>query len=535
MTRFSSLAVNIKAFLARLFGHRVSVNTPLPEDDTIEVVEAEDVDPAAPIETGEAEEAAEPAPRIGLWKRIKGAIYRFFIPQQVMVPAQLRTPEIDLDAAEDKPPMKGQMISLLITGFFIAAVTWASIAEIDEVVRAEGEVVPSDNIQMVQTRLPGSVLVINAKLGDRVSKGDVLFEVEDDDVRANFDDNEIQRLTAQAAIHRLVAEANGATTITFPTELMAAAPEIVGQERLVFISRQKALASETQVIEQEIESLRRGIEEREAEARQARIQIATIDEQIALIEEERAVIKPLVDQGFEPRVALLGIDGRMKDVEERRHATVGREELARLAADRMESELETARRRLRSMNDNFRAQAETQLVEMRTNAAQAEARLDALKEKVALTAVRAPVDGIITAVHVNTVGGVVDGGTVMAEMVPIEGEVTVRARVNTDDVSKITVGQDVRISLTAYDVSRYGTLTGKVQNIANNSTQEENLPPYYVTLIRIPDPQFEQSGFVPEVVPGMTVIVDVLGGKRTVMNYILSPIERAQSIAFREK
>ena len=234
-----------------------------------------------------------------------------------------------------------------------------------------------------------------------------------------------------------------------------------------------------------------------------------------------------VKQGFEPRVALLGIDGRLKDVEERRHATVGREELARLAADRMASELETAKRRLQSMNDNFRAQAETQLVEMRTNAAQAEARLDALKEKVALTAVRAPVDGIITAVHVNTVGGVVDGGTVMAEMVPIEGEVTVRARVNTDDVSKINVGQDVRISLTAYDVSRYGTLTGKVQKIANNSTQEENLPPYFVTLIKIPDPQFEQSGFAPEVVPGMTVIVDVLGGKRTVINYILSPIERA--------
>ena len=303
----------------------------------------------------------------------------------------------------------------------------------------------------------------------------------------------------------------------------------------LFTQYKKDLASETQVIEQEIESLRRGIEEREAEARQARIQISTIDEQIALIEEERAVIKPLVDQGFEPRVALLGIDGRLKDVEERRHATVGREELARLAAGRMESELETARRRLQSMNHNFRAQAETQLVEMRANAAQAEARLEALKEKVALTAVRAPVDGIITAVHVNTIGGVVDGGTVMAEMVPIEGEVTVRARVNTDDVSKITVGQDVRISLTAYDVSRYGTLTGEVQKIANNSTQEENLPPYFVTLIKIPDPQFEQSGFVPEVVPGMTVIVDVLGGKRKVMNYILSPIERAQSIAFREK
>ena len=427
------------------------------------------------------------------------------------------------------------MISFLITVFFIIAVVWAGLAEIDEVVRAEGEVVPSDNIQMVQTRLPGSVVMINANLGDQVSKGDVLFEVEDEDVRANFDDNEIQRLTALAAIHRLKAEAEGADSIIFPADLKAAAPDIVEQERLVFISRQKALDSETQVIEQEIESLRRSIDEREAEARQARVQLQTIAQQMALIEEEHAVLKPLVEKGFEPRISLLNVEGRLKDTEERLNLTAGREESARLAAISLESELETASRRLQSMNSNFRAQAETQLVEMRTTAAQAEARLEALTEKVALTAVRAPVDGVITAVHVNTVGGVVDGGTVMAEMVPRNDEITVRARVNTDDVSKISIGQEVRISLSAYDVSRYGTLTGRVHQIANNSTQEEQLPPYFVTLVKIPDPRFEQSGIEPEIVAGMTAVVDVLGGKRTVLNYILSPIERAQSIAFREK
>lgn len=175
------------------------------------------------------------------------------------------------------------------------------------------------------------------------------------------------------------------------------------------------------------------------------------------------------------------------------------------------------------------------MVEVRTRAAQAEARLDALKGKVAYTDVKAPSDGIISAVHIKTIGAVVDAGAVMAEIVPDEKEVTVRAQVLTDDIAKISPGQKVRVSLSAYDVSRYGALEGEVEKIASNSTQDENLPPYFVTMIKIPDPVYPNSGFEPEITPGMTAIIDVIGGKRTVLQYILSPIERAQQIAFREK
>lgn len=167
--------------------------------------------------------------------------------------------------------------------------------------------------------------------------------------------------------------------------------------------------------------------------------------------------------------------------------------------------------------------------------ARPEARLDALKGKVAYAEVRSPADGIISAVHVKTIGAVVDAGARLAEVVPDEESVTIRAQVMTDDVAKITVGQKVRISLSAYDVSRYGALEGVVEKIASNSTQEENKLPYFVTMINISDPVYPNSGFKPEITPGMTAIVDVIGGKRTILQYILSPIERAQQIAFREK
>ena len=498
------------------------------KDDKVEYVEAEVVDPTLPPDAQDGDAPEDASPPLGLGGQIKAwfarkklAIYHFFVPPPMLVPAQLKTPEIDLQEMQQPQKLKGFSIYAIIGFFFVAAVVWAALAEIDEVVRAEGAVVPSDNVQVVQSRLPGSVIDITASLGDRVRKGDVLFRLEDEDVVANFDDNEIERRTAQAAIIRLEAEREERNTVQFPDELTQHAPDIVAQEIALFNSRKAAKQGELDVLVQETESLKRAIQEKQAEADLATRQLLTINK-------ERDIIAPLVEKGFEPRITLLNIDARIE-------AEAGRKELAELAVNRMQSDLEAQARKLASLENRYRADAETQLVEMRTRAAQAEARLAALKGKVAYTDVKAPSDGIISAVHIKTIGAVVDAGAVMAEIVPDEKEVTVRAQVLTDDVAKISPGQKVRVSLSAYDVSRYGALEGEVEKIASNSTQDENLPPYFVTMIKIPDPVYPNSGFAPEITPGMTAIIDVIGGKRTILQYILSPIERAQQIAFREK
>ncbi len=494
-------------------------------EDNVELVDAEVVDPTMPLPQDEDVVDAPPLGVIGYikhwYQRQKRKIYEFFVPPPMMVMAQLTTPNIDLGTDKDIKPLKGQYIYLGIGAFFIIAVIWASLAQIDEVVRAEAAVVPSDNIQVVQSRLPGSIVLISTSLGARVTKGDVLFKIEDEDVIANFDDNEIQRLTALAAIARLEAERSGADTLIFPADLMTAAPAIVAQEQALFRGRQIAKQGERDVLLQESESLRRGIEERRAEANLA-------VEQLMRIEEEREIIAPLVERGFEPKLALLSINARADDVS-------GRKQLAELAAQRMLSDLEAQTRKLTSLDNRFRADAETQLVEMRTNASLAEARLNALKGKVAYAEVKSPADGIVSAVHVKTIGAVIDAGTVLAEVVPFENEVTLRAQVMLDDIAKIVPGQKVRISLSAYDVSRYGALEGVIEEIASNTTQEQNMAPYFVAMIKIPNPTFPNSGFTPEITPGMSGVVDVLGDKRTVLGYILSPIQRAQGIAFREK
>lgn len=272
---------------------------------------------------------------------------------------------------------------------------------------------------------------------------------------------------------------------------------------------------------QQIETLRRAIDVQKSEQKLARVQLAQIDQ-------ERDIIEPLLTAGHEPKLALINLESRYQE-------TLGRAEKARLEAIHSGSELITQERRLASLETNFRADAETRLIETRMLAAQTLSRLDALQGKVQQTEVKSPVDGTVSAVHFSTIGGVVDAGAVLAEVVPAEAEVTIEAQVMTQDVADIYAGLKVRVSLSAYDVSRYGAIEGYVDKIAANSTQRENQLPYYQTMIKIPDPVFPQPGIKPDIVPGMPVVVDVLGGKRTVLDYILSPIERAQTIVFREK
>ena len=397
-------------------------------------------------------------------------------PDPLMAAMMMQGVEIDID--EDPTELQGNKLFTMIAAFFVIMLLWAALTELDEVVRAEGTIVPPSSVQLVQNRLPGSVSIINAKLGDRVAKGDVLYRLEDEDVIANFDDNEVTRIAALAAISRLTAEADGETELAFPDWMEKNAPDVAASERGVFERRQRALSTRLSSINRRIKNLNDKIE----------------------------ILQPLVEGGHEARLTLVEAEGEYNAARDEYEAVVA----------------------------NYRAEAARELAEVKTRANQAGAREDAFRAKVRHADVRAPADGIVTAVHVKTVGAVVQAGTVLAEIVPDELAVLVKARIMSEDIGGIYPGQVAQVSLSAYDVSRYGNLEGEVQRIAQNTTQEQNMPPFYETLIAIPKPQFSKSDETVEIVPGMTVMVDIIGQKRTVLNYIMTPLNRAAGVAFRE-
>lgn len=439
-------------------------------------------------------------------------------------PLTMGGPPVDHSTPEllpERTGIKGQVLYILISIFCVVAVAWAVTAEVDEQVRAEGMIFTPSEVQHVQSRLPGSVVEIMAELGKVVDAGEVLYRLEDEDVTANFADNEIALNAARAAELRLTAEAEGRSRLVFPADLNAAAPAMVAKEASLFTTRAEALAKRISVLRDNIATLQRTIIEKEAEER---ISL----QKAALVAEEIALLAPLVEGGHEPRAALLAARSRHQQ-------ETGAAELARLSAAARRADMVSKRREIEAAIANFRASAAEALVEEQTKAAQLLARQDALRGKVRHAEVRAPLGGTVSAVHVKTVGAVVQAGTMLVEIVPAEAEYLVRAQVLPQNVKDVQPGQIARISLAAYDPSRYGVIMGEVRRVAKNTTQPENAMPFYETVIAIPEVAFTKSPDTPVITAGMPLQVDILGGKRTIMNYIMTPIQKSLATAFREK
>jgi HlyD family type I secretion membrane fusion protein len=241
-----------------------------------------------------------------------------------------------------------------------------------------------------------------------------------------------------------------------------------------------------------------------------------------------ALLEPLVKAGHEPQAVLLAARTKYQQA-------AGTIELSTLSANARRSDLAGKKREMESSITNFKADAAGKLAETQIKTMQFKARQDALEGKVRHADIRAPLSGIVSAVHVKTIGAVVQAGTVLVDIVPSESGYLVRAQVPPQNVAAVQPGQIARISLAAYDPSRYGVLMGVVQRVANNTTQPENQMPFYETMIEIPKIELTKSPIRPEITAGMPLTVDILGDKRTVMNYIMTPIQKSLKTAFREK
>ena len=421
---------------------------------------------------------------------------------------------------EEKGLLGGYLLFTLIIIFTLAAFYWASTAALDKQVRAEGNVIPPSDVQIVQSILPGVVTEINVELGSSVAEGDVLFRMEDKQVQSEFSDNEIIIRSNSIAATRLQAEAENRASVVFSPDLIAEAPLEVQREQTLFIQQKQALEAEIEILQAEAETFKQDIAEKQAVARSAELLAQSLAEEFELI-------KPLVDAGHEPRVKLIDINRRLAQAK-------GDAEIAERAIGTSTAKLAASEKRIETELKKYVARASAELIRVQTTLAQAQSRQEVLAGRVGYAEVKSPHNGVISALHLKTVGAVVNQGSLLAEIVPTQSEMLVRAKLKPQDIADVAIGQRVKVSLSAYDVSRYGSLEGIVIKIATNTTEEANLAPYYETFISIPNPVFSISQIKAEAIPGMQVTVGILGGKRTVLDYLLSPIQRASEVAFRE-
>ena len=412
------------------------------------------------------------------------------------------------------------LLLVIIVAFFGIALAWASWAELDEVTRGDGKVIPSSQVQVVQNLEGGIVAAIPVREGAVVEQGQVLLRI--DNVRAASDLRESrQRYHALlGALGRLRAEVEG-TAITLAPELSIDAPEVVANERALYHARAAALQSEIDILHSQAT-------QRRQELAELRTRLDQLERSLALATEELEIKRPLAARRVVSRVELLQLERQVNDL-------AGELETTRLAVPRIESALQEAERRIEERRLNFRAEAQRELTAVQGEATALAEAITASADQVRRTDVRSPVRGTIKRLLVTTVGGVIQPGEDLVEIVPLEDTLLVEAQVRPADIAFLHPGQPAKVKVTAYDFAIYGGLDGVVEDISADSITDERGESFYRVRVRTAETALEHQGEILPIIPGMTTQVDILTGEKTVLDYLLKPILQAKERALRER
>lgn len=432
--------------------------------------------------------------------------------------------ETTLESAPDRLLERNFATVLLwiIVALTVSLLLWAALAKVDEVVHANGKVIPSSRLQIVSNLEGGIVNQILVKASDRVKAGQPLLRLDATATSADFarNDTSIDALQARAA--RLDAEARG-QPLVFPAALETAAPALVANERALHNAQIASVATEREIA-------RSRLMQAERATGQARAELAASIEALAQSRREVEIIAPLVEKGVEPAMSLVRIRSAERQATSARDAAS--EAARRAAASR--SEAESA---IRNLEQRFRAQASEALATTRAEIAAQSKALPALADRLRRTELTAPVAGIVNRVMVSTVGGSIRPGEPLVEVLPEGDTLVIEAVVSPSDIAFLRLGQRANVKISAYDYSVYGTLPGIVESIAPDAVTNERTGESHFT-IRV---RTNAAGLTAEdgtrlpIGAGMTAEVDILGRERSILSYVLTPVTRLRNSAFREK
>lgn len=409
------------------------------------------------------------------------------------------------------------IILLCVAAFFV----WSYFAVLDEVVRGSGKVIPSSQVQVVQNLEGGIVEAILVAEGDLVTRGEVLLTIDDTRFDSSLQESRLRSISLEAKKIRLQAEAEGLSSMPdFPPKIGDALPGVQEQEQRLFKERRSELQANQRILKQQVEQKRQGI--KELTTRRDRLARS-----LALSEKELRVTRPLQAQGAVSEVEILRLKRQVNDLR-------GELEEARLAVPRAESELTEVQQRLVELDARFKKEARAELNEVSAELSAMTAGNVALEDRVLRTQVRSPIRGVVKALNVRTVGGVVQPGMDLVEIVPVDESLLVEAKVSPKDIGFLRPGLPAKVKLTAYDFAIYGGLDAQVEHISADTFVDEDGAAYYRVHVRTGQPALIKDGTSYSIIPGMTAEVDILVGEKTVLSYLLKPLLRARENALRE-
>ncbi len=416
---------------------------------------------------------------------------------------------------------------LTLCGAVLAAISffvWAGFAQLDEVTRGEGKVIPSSKTQLVQSLEGGIIKEVTVKTGDRVKKGDVLARIDDTGFSSNLGEVAAKVLAWEVKAVRLRHEAEGDfdNPPPFPDTLRKRSEAIVQNEERLFEERQRTLRSQAEVLTERVE-------QRSSELKEAQASADKASDMLSLANQEMKLKKPLAERGIVSKTDILRLQRDVADAQ-------GQIAVIKETVPKLRSGIREAKAQQAELKQKFREDSRAELSQIEAELSIVQETQKGAKDRVVRADIRSPVDGVVNKLNANTVGGVVQAGQVIMEIVPLEDSLFVEARIRPADIAFVHPRQDAVVKLTAYDFSIYGGLQGTVELISADSVYDEQLKEsFYLVTVKTLANRLKAGKEELPIIPGMVASVDILTGKKSVLDYLLKPINKARAEAMRER
>ena len=424
--------------------------------------------------------------------------------------------EADLAILEQRP-LKAKKLLYCILAILIAAIVWAYFAKVDEVTRGDGRVIPSRQMQVIQSLDGGIVSEILIKEGDLVKIGTPLIKIDETRAVSSLRENKGQYLALLAKQARLKALAEGGA-FNPPAEVQKEAPLAYEQEYALYNASREEMSSVVNIARDQKE-------QREKELIEVQFKKETAERTYESANKELAANKPLLASGAVSEIDILKLE---------REASRARGEIdqARAQISRTQSAISEAGRKIIESEQTFRSKVRNELNDTSAKIASLTETSVALTDKVKQSTLKSPVNGKVSRLFFNTVGGVIQPGKEVMEVVPTDDALVIETKVQIKDIAFLRPDQPAIVKLTAYDYTVYGTLDAVVEEISANSTVDDKGNAYYIVRVRTLK---NNLGADLPIIAGMQAQVDILTGKKTILSYLLKPVLKAKSYAFSER
>lgn len=421
---------------------------------------------------------------------------------------------------EDKDGISGSAVIIFVFLLFGSLIFWASKAELDNVTRGEGKIISSVQNQNIQSTESGVIQKRLVTENSFVDEGQILFVLDPVDTSSELNQLTKRLETLEIREQRLQSEIQGKI---FDPKNSSEVSDItfLNTERSLFMLRQSELAGKLSILEDKKF-------QRQQELESARVSLRTAKNTMDLMVEEINLIEPMVRENLAPKTQLLLLQ---REIETSR----GTSESALVAMSKAESAISEIEKEEKNTKVSYNLRSIEELNELLSEKTELAERIPRLEERVTRTVIRSPMAGIVSRLNYRTLGGFINAGDVVLELVPTDEALIIEAKIAPQDISNILVGDETKIRLSAYDSSKYGSVMGVVSRISPDAITEENstLGSFYLIDVKIVG-SLSVDGKEVKFLPGMTATIDVVSGKRTILEYFWQPIAKVKEIALRD-